>query len=206
MSTYCQAGELCYTCGMDAGLDTEEVVLGGGCFWCTEAVFAMLKGVRTVEPGYACSADAAQLMPTDAHAKPPTYEAVSAGGTPYVEVIRVTYAPNHLSFEEILRVFFATHDGTSLNRQGNDVGPQYASVIFCTTPRQQEKAQHYITVLNAGNFVRPIVTRVEPLGAFYVAEDYHQRYYEQHKDAPYCELVIAPKVGKVETSFKHLLK
>lgn len=157
----------------------------------------MLKGVQVAEPGYACATNTKRA---------PTYEEVSSGTTPYVEAIRLVYDPEQIAFEEILRVFFASHDGTSLNKQGNDVGPQYASVIFYTTPRQQEKSQHYIDALNKSDFVKPLVTHIEPLGVFYLAEDYHQNYYEHHKDAPYCELVIAPKVEKVGKSFKHLLK
>ena len=183
--------------------DTERIVLGGGCFWCTEAVFTMLKGVKSVEPGYAGPATATA----------PTYEQVSTGKTPYVEAIEIVYDPDQLAFEEILQVFFASHDSTTLNQQGADVGPQYASVIFYTTPRQQEKSQHYIDVLNKGGYVhpadggaRPIVTRVEMLQAFYKAEDYHKNYFERNKSAGYCQVVIAPKVEKVGEKFKHLLK
>ena len=176
--------------------NTETVVLGGGCFWCTEAVFLMLKGVVSVAPGYA----------GPQASKAPTYEEVSTGATPYVETIEVVYEPDQLAFEEILQVFFASHDPTTLNRQGADVGPQYASVIFYTTARQQEKAQHYIDVLNKGGYVKPIVTRVEPLAAFFKAEDYHKNYFERNKSAGYCQLVIAPKVEKTQNKFKHLLK
>lgn len=162
----------------------------------------MLKGIVSVEPGYARSTCSGQA----GYDRAPTYQEVCSGKTPYVETIRVVYDPDQLAFEEILRVFFATHDATTLNRQGNDVGPQYASVIFYTTPRQQEKAQHYIDVLNKSDFVKPIVTRVEPLGVFYVAEDYHKNYFARNQGAGYCQLIIAPKVEKVEKSFKHLLK
>jgi len=177
-------------------MDKEEVVLGGGCFWCTEAVFLMLKGVTSVEPGYA----------GPVRATPPTYEEVATGKAPYVESIKIVYNPAELAFEEILRVFFASHDPTTLNQQGADIGPQYASVIFCTTPRQEEKAKHYIGVLNGGGYVKPIVTRVEMLQAFYVAEDYHKNYYAKNKSAGYCQVVIAPKVEKVQEKFKNLLK
>lgn len=184
-------------------METEEVVLGGGCFWCTEAVFQMLRGIVSVEPGYAGPIRTA----------PPTYEEVSTGTTPYVESTKIQYNPDELAFEEILRVFFASHDPTTLNQQGADVGPQYASVIFCTTPRQEEKSRHYIDALNGvsrpdqsvGARV-PIVTRVEMLEAFYPAEDYHKNYYAKNKSAGYCQLVIAPKVEKVEEKFKSLLK
>ena len=176
-------------------METDTIVLGGGCFWCTEAVFLMLKGVTSVEPGYTGG--------TTAH---PTYEEVSSGTSGHVEVIKVEYCPDQIALEEILHVFFTSHDPTTLNRQGNDVGTQYASVIFYTTERQKEKSQHYIEALSHGAYERPIVTRVLPLGTFYVAEDYHKNYFERNKSAGYCQLVIAPKVDKVEEKFKHLLK
>lgn len=148
----------------------ETIVLGGGCFWCTEAVFTMLKGVVSARPGYAGGSVAN-----------PTYEQVSTGTTGHIEVIEVVYDPDQLSFEEILHVFFDTHDPTTPNRQGNDVGPQYHSAIFYTTPRQKEKAEHYISLIK-NKFTKPIVTTVAPLdtqpaGGFYLAEDYHQQYY-----------------------------
>ena len=179
-------------------MESETAVVGGGCFWCTEAVFKMLKGVRSVEPGYA--------GPSTRSGQAVTYEEVSSGLTPYVEVIKIEYDPDKLAFEEVLRVFFASHDATQLNRQGNDIGPQYASVIFYTTPRQKEKAEHYISVLQNGENGKPIVTRVEPLITFYPAEDYHKNYFENHKDASYCELIIEPKVEKVQKKFAHLVK
>jgi peptide-methionine (S)-S-oxide reductase len=174
-------------------MDTEEVVFGNGCFWCTEAVFQMIKGVIAVSPGYSGGA-----------ASNPTYEQVAAGTTGHAEVIKLVYNPDIVSFEEILQVFFATHDPTSLNRQGSDVGPQYRSVIFYANERQKQKAEHYIMVLNKMNGVKPIVTAVEPLREFYPAEDYHKKYYAAHKDAPYCQAVIEPKIKKVELKFKNL--
>ena len=176
-------------------MDTETIVLGGGCFWCTEAVFLMLKGVVSVEPGYAGGSVAN-----------PTYEQVCTGNTGHIEVIRVVCKPDEIAFEEILRVFFATHDPTTLNQQGNDVGPQYNSAIFYTTPRQQEKAQHYIDVLNKSGFVKPTITEVRPLDIFYPAEDYHKNYYARNKSAGYCQVVIAPKVEKVTKGFSSLVK
>ena len=187
-------------------METETIVLGGGCFWCTEAVFKMLKGVVSVEPGYACSTLFKTSPPFMPRSIAPTYEQVSLGETPYVEAVEIVYDPDSLAFEEILQVYFATHDPTTLNQQGADVGPQYASVIFYTIPRQQEKSRHYIDVLNRGGYTKPIVTRVEPLEVFYKAEDYHKNYFERNKSAGYCQLVIAPKVEKVENKFKHLLK
>lgn len=177
------------------GVDKETIVFGGGCFWCTEAVFTMLKGVKTVEPGYA-----------GGHVENPTYEQVSGGKTGHIEVIKIEYNPDEIAFEELLRVFFATHDATTIDRQGNDVGPQYNSAIFYTTKRQQEKAQHYIDVINRAGHVQPIVTKVRPLDTFYPAEDYHKNYYERNKSAGYCQLVIEPKVEKVGQKFKDLLK
>jgi peptide-methionine (S)-S-oxide reductase len=173
----------------------ETIVFGAGCFWCTEAVFQMLKGVISVEPGY-----------TGGTTANPTYEAVCGGKTGHVEVAKIVYNPDELSFEELLHVFFTAHDSTQVNGQGNDIGTQYRSAIFYTTERQREKAQHYIDVLNKSASVKRIVTTVEPLGAYYPAEDYHKKYYESHKDAAYCQLVITPKVEKVEQKFKHLLK
>lgn len=183
-------------------METETVVLGGGCFWCTEAVFSLLKGVSSVEPGYACTVGSERM----GFEKSPTYEEVSTGTTPYVESVRVVYDPDKIAFEEILRVFFTSHDPTTLNQQGADIGPQYASVIFCTTPRQEEKAKRYIAVLNKGGYAQPIVTKVEPLDVFYPAEDYHKNYYAKNKSAGYCQLVITPKVEKVGEKFKSLLK
>ncbi len=179
-------------------MERETIILGGGCFWCTEAVFKMLKGVHSVEPGYA-----------GGEIENPTYEQVSTGTTGHVEVIKLEYDPEQLAFEEILRVFFASHDATQLNRQGNDIGPQYASVIFYTTDRQKEKSEHYVGVLNASaerTQGKPIVTRIEPLKDFYFAENYHKDYFKNHKGAQYCELIIEPKVEKVQEKFAHLLK
>ncbi len=175
-------------------MDTETVVFGNGCFWCTEAVFQMLKGVVSVEPGY-----------SGGHVAHPTYEQVSSGSTGHAEVIKIVYHPDIISYEEILQVFFASHDPTSLNRQGNDVGTQYRSVIYYSNDRQKEKAEHYKMVLGK-TVVQAIVTAIEPLGEFYPAEDYHKKYYDEHKDAPYCQLVIAPKVEKIEAKYKNLLK
>jgi len=181
-------------------MHTETIVFGGGCFWCTEAIFLMIKGVQSVEPGYAGPKyQGSTLM------KGPSYEEVSTGTTPYVESAKVVYDPDNIAFAELLQVYFGSHDPTTPNRQGNDVGPQYRSAIFYTTARQKEMAEHYIKTIQAG-FSKPIVTTVEPLVEFYRAEDYHQKYYEHHKDAGYCQLIIAPKVEKVQQKFKNLLK
>lgn len=159
----------------------------------------MLKGVKSVEPGYA-----------GGHVTHPTYEQVSTGTTGHIEVIQIIYNPDEIAFEELLHVFFATHDPRTPNKQGNDVGPQYNSAIFYTTQRQKQKAEHYISVLGKVGQDTPIVTTVQQLetdtaGRFWLAEDYHKNYYERNKSAGYCQLIIAPKVKKVETNFKHLL-
>ncbi|OGC86949.1 peptide-methionine (S)-S-oxide reductase [Candidatus Adlerbacteria bacterium RIFCSPHIGHO2_02_FULL_54_18] len=175
----------------------ETIVFGGGCFWCTEAVFLMLKGVESAEPGYAGPA-----YKTD---KGPSYEEVSTGATPYVESAKVVYNPDSISFPELLQVYFGSHNPTELNRQGSDVGPQYRSAVFYTTLRQKEMAEHYIKVLGQGS-PAPIVTTIEPLEYFYKAEDYHKKYYENHQSAGYCQIIIAPKVEKVQKKFKNLIK
>lgn len=175
-------------------MEEETIVLGGGCFWCTEAVFLMLKGIISADPGYA-----------GGHVERPTYEQVSTGNTGHVEVVKIVYDPNKLAFEELLQVFFETHDPTTPNRQGADVGPQYHSAIFYTTDRQKEKAEHYIKMIS-GRFTKPIVTTVAPLTTFWPAEDYHKKYYENHKTAGYCQAIIEPKLGKVGEKFKNLLK
>lgn len=155
----------------------------------------MLKGVEAVEPGYA-----------GGHVPNPTYLEVSTGDTGHAEVVRVTYNPDEVSFEELLQVFFSSHDATQVGGQGNDVGPQYRSVIFYTTERQKEKAEHYISLLNKSFGAVPTTTEVEPLQTFYPAEDYHKDYFANNKGAGYCKLVIVPKVEKVEQKFKSLLK
>lgn len=181
-------------------MEHETIVFGGGCFWCTEAVFLMIKGVQSVEPGYA--------GPAYKTAKGPSYEEVSTGTTPYVESAKVVYDPDAISFPELLQVYFGSHDPTQANGQGADIGPQYRSAVFYTTERQKEMTEHYVNNLNQLVYtgVKKVVTSVEPLQEFYVAEDYHKKYYESHKDAGYCQLVIAPKVEKVQTKFKNLLK
>ncbi|MDB5258293.1 MAG: msrA [Chitinophagaceae bacterium] len=174
---------------------TETVYFGNGCFWCTEAVFQELKGVYGVESGYAGGA-----------VKNPTYREVCTGETGHAEVIRVMYAPAEITFEELLEVFFFTHDPTTLNRQGNDVGTQYRSVIFYTRPEQKEKAEAYIAKLNAEKaFPKPVVTVVEPYSNYYPAEDYHQNYYKLNGHAPYCQVMIKPKLEKLRKDFKDKL-
>ena len=182
----------------------ETIVFGGGCFWCTEAIFRMIKGVESVEPGYAGPEyKVSQSLP--AGRQGPSYEEVCSGTTPYVESAKVVYDPDQIAFPELLQVYFGSHDPTQANGQGNDIGPQYRSVVFYTTERQREMTEHYIKMIQGG-FVKPIATSVEPLRQFYVAEDYHKKYFENHKDAGYCQLVIAPKVEMVQNKYKNLIK
>lgn len=174
---------------------TEVAIFGGGCFWCTEAVFKMLKGVSSVLPGYAGGT-------TDK----PTYHQVSEGNTGHVEVVRVEYDPAVVKYEDLLSVFFGSHDPTTLNRQGADVGTQYRSVIFYTTEKQKQDAEKMIQDINASSESgKPIVTTVEMLTKFFEAEDYHKNYYENNQNARYCELVINPKLEKVKQKFAALL-
>ncbi|KND50632.1 MAG: peptide-methionine (S)-S-oxide reductase [Parcubacteria bacterium C7867-001] len=174
---------------------TEIAVFGGGCFWCTEAVFKMLRGVRAVEPGYAGGE------------KPnPTYLEVANGNTDYVEVARVEYDPSQIRFRDLMTVFFGSHDATQLNQQGNDVGTQYRSVIFYTTDEQKHDADEFIAELQvsaAGG--DPIVTTVEPLTNYYTAEDYHKDYFANNANQGYCQVIIAPKLQKVQKQFADLL-
>ncbi len=174
----------------------ETATLGAGCFWCTEAVFQLIRGVEKVDPGYAGGE-----MPN------PTYEQVSTGRTGHVEVANITFDPDEISFREILEIFFGTHDPTQLNRQGADVGTQYRSVIFYRSPNQKATAEQLIAELTAEKvYDKPIVTAVEPLKAFYAAETYHKDYFKKHPREPYCQAVIAPKVAKLQKTYISKLK
>lgn len=174
----------------------QQAVFAGGCFWCTEAIFQNLKGVEKVEPGYA-----------GGRIKNPSYEQVSTGATGHAEVIRIEFNPSVINYENLLEVFFATHDPTTLNRQGNDVGTQYRSAVFYADKDQKTKAQDYIDQLSAsGEFMDPVVTTLEELKEFYPAEDYHKNYYERNKDQPYCQIVISPKLKKFKEQHPGLLK
>jgi peptide-methionine (S)-S-oxide reductase len=174
----------------------ETAVLGGGCFWCLEAVFENLIGVRIVESGYAGGKTAN-----------PTYKQVCGGDTGHAEVVRVVFDPGVVSFREVLDVFFAIHDPTTLNRQGADVGTQYRSAIFYQSPEQKRIAEERIKELNAeGIWSRPIVTEIAPLDRFYRAEDYHQGYYRENPTQGYCQFVVGPKVGKFRKQFANKLK
>ena len=171
-------------------------VFGGGCFWCTEAVFDELRGVKSVMPGYAGGST-----------KNPTYEEVCGGRTGHAEVIKIDFNPGEIAFKDLLTVFFATHDPTTLNRQGNDVGTQYRSVILYANEEQKREAEAFIKELNdSKSFGQPVVTTLEPLGEFYEAEDYHQKYYANNPYQPYCQYMIPPKLNKLHKQFGALLK
>lgn len=174
----------------------EVAVFGGGCFWCTEAVFKMLKGVSSVEPGYAGGTK-----------ETANYHDVSTGRTAHVEVARVEYDPALVPYRTLLTIFFASHDATQVDGQGNDIGPQYRSVVFTTTDTQAEEARAFIDELDASDRNGdPIVTTVEPLVEFFPAEDYHQDYYAKNQKAGYCQVIIAPKLQKVQKAYAELLK
>ncbi|HZY24485.1 MAG TPA: peptide-methionine (S)-S-oxide reductase MsrA [Bacteroidales bacterium] len=180
--------------GNPSSFDT--ITLGGGCFWCVEAVYEMLDGVVKVESGY-----------SGGTVKNPTYKEVCTGLTGHAEVAQITFDKSKTSVEEILKVFFTVHDPTSLNRQGADVGTQYRSVIFYRNNNQRDIAKNIIDDLNNEHvYATPIVTQLVPFTNFYKAEDYHQDYYNQNKEAPYCKLVIQPKLEKFEKVFKDRLK
>lgn len=175
---------------------TEVTTLGGGCFWCTEAVFGQLKGVEKIEPGY-----------SGGNKENPSYEQVSTGKTGHAEVAQITFDPAVVSFKEILHIFFSTHDPTSLNRQGADIGTQYRSVIFYHNDEQKAITEQMIKEFSdKGAFDAPIVTQVEPLKAFYKAEDYHREYCKRHPEQPYCRVVIAPKIAKFRQLYPSKLK
>lgn len=177
-------------------LKTEIAVFGGGCFWCTEAAFKELRGVVSVMPGYAGGT-----------MERPTYDAVSSGKTGHAEVIKIEYDPAQVSYETLLTVFFATHDPTTLNRQGADVGTQYRSIILYTSEAQKKAVEKFIAELNASNVQgKPIVTEVKPLERFYEAEAYHRNYYTKNSDQQYCQAVINPKLQKVRKKFAEFLK
>ena len=173
---------------------TETATLGGGGFWCLEAVYQELKGVQHVESGY-----------TGGHLPQPTYEQVCEGTTGHAEVVRVTFDPAIVSYREILEIFFTIHDPTTLNRQGNDVGTQYRSVIYFDSPEQQETARHVIAEM-ANVWDAPLVTELSPAETYYKAEDYHQNYFRQNPLQGYCAFVVAPKVAKFRKIFTDKLK
>jgi peptide-methionine (S)-S-oxide reductase len=175
---------------------TETAILGGGCFWCVEAAIKQLQGVESVRSGYMGGA-----------APNPTYQQVCSGKTGHVEVAEIRFDPAVISYSDLLHVFFTLHDPTTLNRQGNDVGEQYRSVIFYLNDAQRKTAKQVIVELTAdGTFTDPIVTAVEPASTFYVAEDYHQDYFANNSMQPYCMFVVAPKVLKIREKYAKRLK
>jgi peptide-methionine (S)-S-oxide reductase len=174
----------------------EVATLAGGCFWCLEAVYDGMKGVVSVESGY-----------MGGHVEKPTYEHVCSGDTGHAEVVRITFDPAEVSFRELLEVFFVIHDPTTLNRQGNDSGTQYRSAIFFHTLRQKAEAEEVLSRIDAEKlWGAPIVTEIAPASTFYMAERYHQEYYERNPYQPYCQAVVAPKVAKFRKHFLEKLK
>jgi len=179
--------------GKEGSSTLEVAVFGGGCFWCTEAIFQSLKGVISVMPGYAGGQ------------KPnPTYEQVCSGSTGHAEATKIEFDPSKITYRDLLTVFFATHDSTTLNRQGNDVGTQYRSIILFSSEEQRTEAQRYIDELKKDGL--KVVTELKPLDTFYPAEEYHRNYYKRNAGQPYCQVVIDPKLAKVKARFSQLLK
>jgi peptide-methionine (S)-S-oxide reductase len=176
--------------------NTETAIFGGGCFWCVEAAFLQLEGIQAVVSGY-----------MGGRVPNPTYEQVCSGRTGHVEVAQITFDPAIISYEDLLEVFFTLHDPTTLNRQGNDVGEQYRSVIFYRDEQQRKTAQAVIDDLTKEHaFANPIVTAIEPASTFYAAENYHQNYFRNHPNQPYCMFTVSPKVKKIREKFVARLK
>ena len=170
--------------------------LAGGCFWCLESAFNRLRGVESAVSGY-----------MGGHTLNPTYQDICGGNTGHAEVVQVSFDPEQITFRKLLEIFFTLHDPTQLNRQGNDVGTQYRSAIFCHTPEQKAEAEAVIAALSAARtFDAPIVTQVLEATPFYPAEDYHQGYFDTNPDQPYCQFVVAPKLAKVRAKFGDRLK
>ncbi|MCR5883341.1 peptide-methionine (S)-S-oxide reductase MsrA [Rhizobacter sp. J219] len=177
-------------------MSMDTITLGGGCFWCTEAVYERVSGVVAVESGY-----------SNGHVINPSYEQVCTGNTGHNEVVRVSFDPDQISLRELLEIFFVVHDPTTLNRQGNDVGTQYRSGIYVNSPEQEKVAREVIAEMAASNTYRsPIVTEVLPLANYSRAEDYHQHYFAQHPNQGYCAFVVAPKVEKFRKTFASRVK
>lgn len=181
---------------MSDNANLELATFGAGCFWCVEAIFQRVEGVEQVVSGY-----------TGGHVKNPSYKEVCQGTTGHAEVCQLSYDPAVVSFEELLEVFWQTHDPTTLNKQGNDVGPQYRSAVFYHNDEQKEVATAYKAQLDqSGTYKNPIVTEISPFDKLYVAEDYHQNYFNENGSQPYCSFVIQPKVDKFKKEFKDMLK
>jgi peptide-methionine (S)-S-oxide reductase len=176
--------------------EREVATLGGGCFWCMEAIFSELEGVEKVESGYSGG--------TAAH---PTYEQVCMGTTGHAEVVQINFDPKAISFKEILKIYFTMHDPTTLNRQGSDIGTQYRSIIFYHNNGQKATAEQVIKEMTEAKvWDSPVVTQIEPFKAFYKADDYHKDYFKKHREQPYCKLVIAPKIAKLREHYRKKLK
>lgn len=174
----------------------ETATLAGGCFWCTEAIFSRLKGVKKVTPGYIGGIQ-----------NNPTYEQVCTGKTGHAEAIEIEFEPAQISYKTLLEVFFATHDPTTMNRQGNDVGTQYRSAIFYHSLEQKKTAEQEIEIRNKeGMYQHPIVTEVVPATTFFQAEEYHKKYFENNNNQPYCQVIIDPKIQKLLKNFSHLVE
>ncbi|MEX0780258.1 MAG: peptide-methionine (S)-S-oxide reductase MsrA [Balneolales bacterium] len=181
---------------MESNNTMMKATFGAGCFWCVEAIFLRLKGVKEVISGY-----------SGGTVNNPTYEQVTSGNTGHAEVVQVTYDPSEITYEQLLNVYWRTHDPTTLNRQGADVGTQYRSVIFYQNEKQKELAEHFKARLDEEKIYNdPIVTEITPFEAFYRAEEYHQNYYAKNPEQGYCQIVIAPKIEKMEELFKETLK
>ena len=177
-------------------MNKETITLGNGCFWCTEAIFQQVEGVNKVTSGY-----------SGGHVANPTYEQVCGKETGHAEVLQIEFDPTVITVDELLEIFWQTHDPTTLNRQGNDVGPQYRSVIFYHNEQQKARAEYFKKQLDeAKAFPAPIVTAIEPFTNFYAAENYHQDYYNRNGNQPYCYFVIRPKLEKFEKAFKDKMK
>ena len=177
-------------------LPLQYATLGGGCFWCIESAFKQVRGIVEVESGYA-----------GGHIETPSYEAVCSGTTGHAEVVRLSFDPQQISYREVLEILFALHDPTQLNRQGNDIGPQYRSVIFYHDAQQQAEAAAIIAEMEADKtWPDPIVTAIEPVQNYYPAEQYHRDYYENNPQQPYCAMVVGPKLAKFKQTFASRLK
>jgi len=180
----------------NTNMHTEKITLGNGCFWCTEAIFQQVKGVTKVTSGY-----------SGGHVENPTYEQVCEKTTGHAEVLQVEFDTTQVTVDEVLEIFWQTHDPTTLNKQGNDVGPQYRSVVFYHNEHQKERSEFFKKQLDAsGAFGSKIVTAIEPFTNFYAAENYHQDYYNRNGNQPYCYFVIRPKLEKFEKAFKDKIK
>lgn len=176
--------------------ERETATFAGGCFWCMEAVFEQVKGVERVVSGY-----------TGGHMESPSYQQVCTGTTGHAEAVQVAFDPSTVSYRDLLEIFFGVHDPTTVDRQGHDIGSQYRSAVFYRTPEQRAAAERVIAEIEeAGVWDAPIVTKLQPLGAFYPAEEYHREYYRNNPDQPYCRAVIAPKVAKFRQKHLGLLK